>query len=359
MKRLERLFERPNRDDVLYFLRTGVSDELAALYRFADDVRRQYVGDEIHLRAIIEFSNYCRRGCLYCGINKHCKNVTRYRMSPAEIIAAANDAYEKGYRTVVLQSGEDPYYAVSDYFYILRELKMYDDMAITLSIGEKNDEEYLALYRSGAHRFLLKHETSNPEVYRELNPGMDLDYRLECLRILKKTGFQTGGGIMIGLPGQTLESIANDIILFKELDLDMMGCGPFVPHPGTPLKDHPNGSVELTFRVLALNRIVTRDTHLPATTALSTINGPDGRRLALQRGANVIMPNMTPAKFRKFYEIYPNKKRTEVSSTDFRKELEELAASLGRSISNTPGHRVKRENKSPGAGTTNPQPPDR
>lgn len=341
MKRLDRLFERPNHDDVLYFLRTGDNNELADLYRFADGVRQEYVGDEIHLRAIIEFSNYCRRACIYCGINKHCKNVTRYRMSPVEIISAAKKAYNAGFRTVVLQSGEDPDYAISDYFYILRDLKECDDLAITLSIGEKSAEEYNALYKSGAHRFLLKIETSHPKIYRQLNPGMSLDDRLECLRTLKETGFQTGSGIMIGLPGQTLESIASDIMLFKELDLDMIGCGPFVPHPDTPLKNHPTGSADLTFRVLALNRIVSRDTHLPATTALTVIDGADGRRLALQRGANVVMPNMTPEPYRKYYEIYPNKKRTEVGSTDFRNELEELAASLGRTISNTPGHRER------------------
>jgi len=342
MKRLERLYEQPNRDDVLYYLRTGNSNELAALYRFADEVRREYVGDEIHLRAIIEFSNYCRRGCLYCGINTNCTTVTRCRMTPNQVISAALDAYRQGYRTVVLQSGEDRCYAPSDYSYILRKLRQHNDLAITLSIGEKTAVQYLALYKNGAHRFLLKHETSHPEVYRKLNPGMSLDHRLECLRTLKEIGFQTGGGIMIGLPGQTLDSIANDIMLFKELDLDMIGCGPFIPHPGTPLKNTPPGSVDLTFRVLALNRIVTRDTHLPATTALSAVYGRGARRLALQRGANVIMPNKTPEEFRKFYEIYPNKKRTEVGSGNFRHELEEVAAALGRTIATSPGHRIKK-----------------
>jgi len=341
--RLKRLYLKPNKEDILFYLSTDDENQLEELYRFADDVRRAHVGDAIHLRAIIEFSNYCRRGCLYCGINKHNKGITRYRMAPEEIIATAREAYRKGYRTVVLQSGEDEGYSRDDYIRSIKGIKEINNMAVTLAVGEKNIEEYRAYRDAGADRFLLKHETSDPELYEKLNPGMSYKNRINCLKELKKMGFQVGSGIMLGLPGQTLRSIADDILLFLELDIDMIGCGPFISHPDTPLKQSDNDILgeDLSYRVLALNRIVTRDTHLPATTALSTVNEEDGRILALKRGANVVMPNMTPQNYRRFYEIYPNKKRIEVSSEDFRKELSNLAATLGRHISDTHGHRIK------------------
>lgn len=334
--RLDRLFIDPNREDILYFLETDDVGELEMLYAFADEVRKQFVGDAVHLRAIIEFSNYCRRGCRYCGLSKDNLQVTRYRMKPEEIVATARGIYQKGYRTIVLQSGEDSSYTLDDYLYITREIKKIGDLALTLAWGEKTEEEYRAYYEAGADRFLLKHETSNPELYRRLNPGMELAERIECLRALKRIGFQVGSGIMVGLPGQTNGSIADDILLFRELGVDMVGCGPFVSHPQTPLGEADNGGVDLSFRVLALNRIALRHVHLPATTALSTLGGGEMRRLALERGANVVMPNLTPENYRRLYDIYPNKKRTEVGSTDFREELETLVTSLNRFIPDTP-----------------------
>lgn len=335
-KRLDRLFNQPNKEDILYFLKTQRPGAVEALYHYADRVRKQFVGDAIHLRAIIEFSNCCRQGCLYCGINKNNHKFTLYRMPPEEIVATAQKAYQEGYKTIVLQSGEDLYYSLADYIHIIREIKKFGDIAVTLAVGEKDIEDYRAYYGAGADRFLLKFETSDAGLYEKLKPGSRLKDRITCLKALKEIGFQTGSGIMIGLPRQTLESIADDILLFKELGLDMIGCGPFIPHPDTPLHHAETGSEELTYRVLALNRVVTLDTHLPATTALSTVNETEGRKLALQRGANVVMPNFTPAQYRRFYEIYPNKKRIEVSSVDFRKDLEALAVSLGRYISDTP-----------------------
>lgn len=340
-ERLERLFKERRKEDVLYFLMTGDKAELEALYRKADEVRRQFVGDAIHLRAIIEFSNYCRRGCLYCGINKDCRDTTRYRIPPEEIVEIAANAYKKGYRTVVLQAGEDPHYSTEDYVFVIKNIKALGDIAVTLAWGEKSEKDYRAYFEAGADRFLLKHETSDRSLYERLNPGMNFDHRLACLKTLKEIGYQVGSGIMIGLPGQSIESIADDILLFHQYQIDMIGAGPFIAHPATPIKENPNLDREdLTYRVLALNRLVTRSTHLPATTALSTINETDARRLALTRGANVIMPNETPQKYRKYYELYPNKKRTEVSNTDFRQELQDLAASMGRYIADDPGHRV-------------------
>jgi len=337
--RLNRLFNEPNREDIKYFLATSIEEEVSLLYRFADDIRKKYVGDAVHLRGIIEFSNYCRRGCLYCGINCANPNVVRYRIPKEEIVSICKDAYKHGYKTVVLQSGEDSFYKIEDYLYIIREIKKAGDISITLACGEKEIEDYLLFFQAGADRYLLKHETSDPELYDRLNPGMSLENRIKCLKGLKRIGYQTGSGIMIGLPGQTLDSIADDILFFLEMDIDMIGCGPFIPHPETPLRDAPVGSEELTYRVLALNRIVTRDTLLPATTALSTINEKDGRTFALQRGANVVMPNLTPFQYRKLYEIYPNKKRIEVSSANFREELKNQIESIGRFISDSPGDR--------------------
>lgn len=337
--RLTKLYTHPIKEDILHFLRTGNPEELKSLYYRADEIRKKYVGDGIHLRAIIEFSNYCRRGCIYCGINKNCRTITRYRIPPHEIIQIAADAVAKGYRTIVLQSGEDPNYTIEDYKTIISGIKSRGDVAITLACGEKTEEEYRIFFNAGAERYLLKHETSDRDLYHRLNPGMSYDNRIDCLKVLKKIGFQAGSGIMIGLPGQTYESIAEDILLFKELDIDMIGCGPFIAHPSTGLKENEMDREDITYRVLALNRIVTRSAHLPATTALSTINETDARKLALSRGANVIMPNETPQKYRQYYEIYPNKKRIEISNSDFRRDLHELAASLGRFISDSHGHR--------------------
>ncbi len=337
-QRLQQLFDGPTVDDILFYLETNQAEEVEALYSFADETREKYVGGSVHLRAIIEFSNYCRRGCCYCGINRTNKNIKRYRIPPKEIVGIARDAYFKGYKTVVLQSGEDPHYTLSDYLFIISEIKKTGNLAITLAFGEKNEEEYRAYFEAGADRFLLKHETSDPGLYKELNPGMSLENRINCLKTLKAIGFETGGGIMIGLPGQTLESIAKDLLLFKELDLDMIGCGPFIPHPETPLRDYPPGTAEMTYRVLALNRVIMRDINLPATTALSTVDETEGRRLALQRGANVVMPNFTPPKYRRYYDIYPNKKRIEVSNMDYRNELETMLSGMGRYVSRSAGY---------------------
>jgi len=336
-ERLNQLFENPNKEDILYFLKTRQREDVEALYRFADDVREQFAGDAVHLWASIEFSNRCKQKCLYCGINMTNKTVKRYRMEPDEIVAAAREAYQAGYKTVVLQSGEDPDYSRKDYRYIIREIKKCGVQAITLSIGEKTRDDYRAYYNAGADGFLLKHETSDSNLYDAFNPERDLKNRIRHLKSLETIGFRTGGGIMIGLPAQTPGSIADDILLFKKLDLDMIDCGPFIPHPDTPLGQAESGSEELTCRVLALNRIVTRDTHLPVTTSLSPLDETGARKLALQRGANVIMPNLTPLKYRLHYEIYPNKNRINIDPEDYRKELETLITSLGRHITGTPG----------------------
>jgi len=342
-KKIISLYEEPSEEKIVKYLETEDQDELTELYEFADLVRKSYVGDEIHIRGIIEFTNYCKRSCLYCGINRNNQDIKRYRMTVEEILERCVFAWNKGFKTVVLQGGEDPFYQIDDYIRILKGIKNSTNLAVTMAIGEKTEEEYKKMFESGAERFLLKHETSDPDLYSRLNPGMFLSERISCLKILKKIGFETGSGIMIGLPGQSLKSIAADILLFKELDIDMIGCGPFIPHPSTPLKESDQMAEDLTYRVLALNRIVTRNTNLPSTTALSTINEHDAREKALKRGANVIMPNLTPMPYRQYYEIYPNKKRTEVSSNEFMQELRKLAEKLGRKISISHGFRNKNQ----------------
>ena len=216
MQRLTRLGDDPRREDILYFLTTREPGEVEALYAEADRVRRECVGDEIHLRAIIEFSNHCRRDCRYCGIRRNFPGVTRYRMSVGEVVDAAAAAVDQGYRTLVLQSGEDGSFTRDRICRMVVSIKALGDVAVTLAVGERPVDEYRAFFNAGADRYLLKHETSDAELYARLNPGMNLETRIECLRALKDVGFQTGSGIMIGLPGQTLESLAGDIMLFHD-----------------------------------------------------------------------------------------------------------------------------------------------
>lgn len=296
-----------DRDDLISLLAIEHDDERALLFSLANKIRQQEVGDEIHLRGLIEFSNYCRKNCTYCGLRRHNKQLERYRMEPEEILTSVQQAARLGYRTVVLQSGEDPYYTLDRLCGLLRAIKKHSDTAITLSIGERPREEYQELYDAGADRFLLRFETSNPEIYARLHPDSHYENRMQILRWFREIGYEVGSGIMIGLPGQTLANLADDILAFKTLDLDMIGVGPFIAHPQTPLAHTANGTVEMSLKVIALTRIVTRDTNIPATTALATLRPEDGRELALQAGANVLMPNVTPVEYRSLYELYPDK----------------------------------------------------
>lgn len=340
-ERLQRLYFDPNREDLVHFLKGAEKGADEALYAFADRVRREHVGDAVHLRAIVEFSSFCRNDCLYCGLRRSNLSLRRLRMPMEEIVAQCRRAEALGFRTVVLQSGEDPFYGREAVVDLVRRVKEETGLAVTLAVGERSEEEYRAFYEAGADRYLLKHETSDRELYERLDPGMSHERRIDCLRTLGRIGFQTGSGIMVGLPGQTLESVADDILLFRELDIDMIGCGPFIPHPETPLAGAAPGSEDLTYRVVALARVVTRDTHIPATTALAVMVGDAGRANALCRGANVVMPNITPQPWRLAYEIYPNKGRAEVFDPALLDQLRRTAAELGRFIADDAGDRVK------------------
>lgn len=330
-----------SKEEIIRLLSLEDEESLSMLFKKADAVRKKYVGDEVHLRGLIEFSNYCARNCNYCGIRRGNKKVGRYRMEPEEIIETAVDAEKSGYKTVVLQSGEDGYYTVDKLVCMLRKIKIYTDLAVTLSIGERSKDEYEQMHEAGADRFLLRFETSNRELYANLHPDSKYDNRMQALKWLKEAGFQVGSGIMIGLPGQTVEDLSEDILKFKELELDMIGMGPYICHPGTPLAGSNNGTVGMTFKVIAVTRIVTRNTHIPATTALATLRPEDGREKALQLGANVMMPNVTPVKYRRFYELYPDKVCISEDAVDCRKCIGERLKRIGRSISTEHGHSLK------------------
>lgn len=275
------------------------------LFQAADRIRQLYMGDSVHLRGLIEFSNICRQNCLYCGLRRDNQVIERYHLEPQVIIDLASKAKSYGYKTVVLQSGEDSYYTVNKLILIIQEIKKLG-LAITLSIGEKTREEYAAYKQAGADRFLLRIETTDKKLYEQLDPGMSWNNRARCLVDLKNLGYETGSGSLVGLPGQTLESLAEDILFFKELNADMIGIGPFIPNGDTPLKDAAGGSFVLSLKVMALVRLLLRNINIPATTAMETLH-PQGRLLALQCGANVVMPNVTEGDYRRMYALYPGK----------------------------------------------------
>ena len=258
------------------------------LFSEADKVRRENVGDEIHLRALIEFSNICKRQCFYCGLRSPNKEVERYRLTKEEILLSAKKAVNLGYRTIVLQSGEDDSYYSDKFCDIIRSIKELD-VALTLSIGEKTYDEYKAYREAGADRFLLRIETTDKDLYEKMHPNASFENRVRCLEDLKTLGYEVGTGCLVGLPNQTIESLANDILFFKEIDADMIGIGPFIPHAQTPLKDEKQGDFWLALKVMALTRINLPNINIPATTAMETII-PNGRLIALQSGANVVMP---------------------------------------------------------------------
>lgn len=305
------------------------AEDFAAVYAAADERRRQAVGDVVHLRAIIEFSNHCRRQCRYCGLNANNPRLTRFRMTPDEIVQAARQAADAGYRTVVLQSGEDGWFTPEVLGGVVRRIKTETDMAVTLSCGELPEEDYAYLKQCGADRYLLKHETADPKLYAALHPCGTLANRVRCLRALKRLGYETGSGFMIGLPGQTADTIAADLLLLVDIGCDMAGIGPFLPHPDTPLHGEAAGSAELTKRAVALARLLLPQCNLPATTSLGVLDAGE-RHNIFSCGANVVMRKVTPPAYRKYYEIYPVDYGAIRSVAEEREELEQFVRSLGR-----------------------------
>ena len=312
------------------------------LFKEADQIRKDNVGDEVFLRGLIEFSNICKRQCKYCGLRSGNHDIERYRILKDEILSYAKKAVNMGYRTIVLQSGEDEYYDTDRMVEIIKGLKEFD-IALTLSIGEKTYEEYKAFKKAGADRYLLRIETTDRNLYTVMHPNASYDNRIKCLYDLKSLGFETGTGCLVGLPNQSISSLADDILFFKDLDADMVGIGPFIPHEKTPLKDSPQGNFWLALKVMALTRINLPDINIPATTAMETIN-PNGRIIALQSGANVVMPNVTSKEYRSKYEIYPGKICIQENPEHCSECIKAKIRSIGRYVSENKGFRSQNNN---------------
>jgi len=324
---------------------------LDRLWQRADIVRRESVGDDVWLRGLIEVSNHCARSCAYCGISDCAPGVERYRLERDVILSAARKAVDYGFGTVVLQGGEDPGLTGPWIADVVRSIKSETGLAITLSLGERSDADLLAWRKAGADRYLLRFETSDPKLYKQIHPNLgEQSNRFAQLERMRDMGYEIGTGVMVGIPGQTWDTLANDIWLFRKYDMDMIGIGPYVESPGTPLTGAlgmslksvagadqvPNDDLT-TLKALALTRLVCPLTNIPATTALATINPGTGRSSALQRGANVVMPNLTPPKYRVLYQIYPEKAGLHETADITREKIERQIISLGRTIGHGPG----------------------
>ena len=307
-----------NTAELISWLTETDEQRLEQLWAEADRVRREHVGEAVHLRGLIEISNYCVRRCAYCGLRVERGELVRYRMTADEVLGSARDALKFGYGTVVLQAGEDPGWRADEIADVIRRIKSETPLAVTLSLGERTPDEWKLWRAAGADRYLLRFETSNRALYdliHPVGPNGKLSDRLAMLRELRAIGYEIGSGVMIGIPGQTYADLARDLETFRELDLDMIGVGPFIPHPDTPLgkteavagPEQPPADELMTLKMVALTRLMCPRANIPSTTALATLNLAQGRELGLQRGANIVMPNVTPLKYRALYEIYPGK----------------------------------------------------
>lgn len=318
-------------------------DEFIQLLKNADDqtlrqklteeavrIRKSYYGNKVYTRGLIEFTNYCKNNCYYCGIRRGNTHAHRYRLTEDEILECCRSGYNLGFRTFVLQGGEDPYYTDERMAHIISSVKQeFPDCALTLSIGEKTYEAYRLFREAGADRYLLRHETADQKHYQSLHPeNMSLAERKQCLYDLKALGYQVGAGFMVGSPGQTEECLAEDLVFLKELSPQMVGIGPFIPHHDTPFAAQPAGSVDMTLFLLSIIRILLPKVLLPATTALGTLD-TRGREKGLQAGANVVMPNLSPIRNRKMYELYDNKICTGEEAAECRGCLENRVKSVG------------------------------
>lgn len=312
------------------------------LFQSAMEIREKYYGRKVYIRGLIEISNYCGNDCYYCGIRKSNQNASRYRLTEEEIMECCRIGYGLGFRTFVLQGGEDGWFNDERMCRIIRNIKgKYPDCAVTLSLGERSRQSYERLYEAGADRYLLRHETADETHYRILHPpGMDLQKRKECLFNLKDIGFATGSGFMVGSPGQTVETIIKDLRFLQELKPDMIGIGPYLRHKDTPFKDCEDGSIELTLRLIGILRHLFPKALLPSTTALGTIH-PQGRQLGMMAGANVVMPNLSPAHVRNKYELYDDKICTGDEAAESKAHLAEQMSLAGFEIVESRGDRAE------------------
>lgn len=318
-------------NELTSIIESSESDEY--LFKCADMIRQSTYGKNVYIRGLIEISNICKNDCLYCGIRRGNSFLERSRLDENEIYVCCDEGYALGFRTFVLQGGEDPHYTDETLCRIVSTIKKnHPDCAVTLSLGERSAESYERLYKSGADRYLLRHETASKSHYEKLHPPeMSFENRMECLKILKKLGFQTGAGFMVGSPFQTHENLVNDLLFLKKFKPEMVGIGPFIPHKDTPFRDFHAGSLRDTLVMVALTRLLLPNALIPATTALNTVH-PHGRELGLKAGANVIMPNLSPERQRKLYTLYDNKRHTNSESAQEIKRIREQVEATGYRI---------------------------
>lgn len=333
------------KDELVELISHLNNEDKTLLFNYSLDTKIKHYGKKVYMRGLIEFSNYCKQECLYCGIRASNKNIERYRLSIEDILQCCKEGYQLGYRTFVLQSGEDFWYGEEKLITIVEKIKeMFPDTAITLSIGERNREVYQKLFEAGADRFLLRHETASKTLYEKLHPTMSFESRRSTLKMLKEIGYQIGAGFMVGLPGQSASDLAEDLLFLKELHPDMIGIGPFIPHGETPLKNAVGGTLGDTLAMVALARLMIPDALLPATTALGTLD-PNGREKAIQVGANVVMPNLSPTKVRPLYELYENKICTGDEPAHCRGCIEQRIRSTGMEVDLSRGDSLQFQKK--------------
>ena len=320
-------------EEYAYLIENRCEEAAALLAEHAVAARKAIYGNAVFVRGLIEISNYCKNDCFYCGIRKSNKNCSRYRLSPAEILACAEEGYSLGFRTFVLQGGEDGFFTDDVLCAVVGALReRFPDCAVTLSMGERSRESYARLREAGADRYLLRHETADKPHYAMLHPeGMSFEGRIQCLHDLRALGYQVGCGFMVGSPGQTAAALAKDLKFVETFRPDMCGIGPFIPHRDTPFKEEPAGTVGLTCYLLSILRLIYPPMLLPATTALGTIH-PQGREMGIQAGANVVMPNLSPVAVRKKYELYDNKICTGEESAQCRNCLNQRMRSIGYEV---------------------------
>lgn len=340
---VDRLFETSNLSKTEYMtLIDNRSPELAEyVFEKAREVRHTYYGHKVYIRGLIEFTNYCKNDCYYCGIRKGNAELSRYRLSKEDILTCCESGYDAGFRTFVLQGGEDGYFSDERMVEIISAIKdRFPDCALTLSIGERAFESYEKFRKAGADRYLLRHETANEAHYCQLHPPtLSAAHRKECLYNLKSLGYQVGAGFMVGAPFQTTEHLAEDLLFLKELEPDMVGIGPFIPHSDTPFAQKTAGTLELTLFLLGLIRLTLPTVLLPATTALGTI-AENGRELGILAGANVIMPNISPQTAREYYSLYNNKLHSGAEALEGLEKLKQQMTAIGYHIDTSRGDAI-------------------
>ena len=320
------------KEELLYLLNNITDEEKKYLCERADEVRRKNYDNKVYIRGLIEFTNYCKRDCVYCGIRRSNEKASRYRLTEDEILRCVEAGDELGYKTFVLQGGEDPYFTDERLEKIIKKIKRkFPQNAITLSIGERTFESYKRLYDAGADRFLLRHETAFKELYTKLHPGASYENRMKCIEALKEIGYQVGAGFMVGIPGQTNEDLVKDLVFLKNLQPHMVGIGPFIPHVDTPLGQCQGGTAEKTIIMVALTRLLLPKALLPATTALGSIDEL-GREKGIKAGANVVMPNLSPNSVREKYALYNGKLSSGDEAAECRRDIERKINAIGFEI---------------------------